>query len=119
MYKPMDFVEKSAWRYSIRKNVFTVIKGVVGYRETKKRSPSWDRIMFVAGESYHDPNHEGRYKVAREEGTIRNESLWLSERDDEKAFNLFVEDKKKRIRGYEKRIANLKRDLEIIESNGY
>lgn len=116
MAKNGEFELKDAWLYSVRRNVLVVIKGAVQLPknfESKPYHPHWDRVNFKV-----DPEEktlQRYYSVQREEGVVRSNSLWLSERDDDKALDLFIEDKKDRIRQYEARIANIKRDIEILE----
>lgn len=75
--------------------------------------PHWDRVNFEVDSEEKTP--QSYYTVPREEGKVRSHTLWLSERDDDKALDFLIEDKKDRIRQYEARIANIKRDIEILE----
>ena len=116
MAKNGEFELKDAWLYSVRRNVFVVIKGVAQLPknfEPKPYHPHWDRVNFKVDSEEKTP--QGYYTVPREEGKVRSHTLWLSERDDDKALDLLIEDKKDRIRQYEARIANIKRDIEILE----
>lgn len=116
MAKNGEFERRDAWLYSVRRNVLVVIKGVVRLPknfEPKPYHPHWDRVNFEVDSEEKTP--QSYYTVPREEGKVRSHTLWLSERDDDKALDLLIEDKKNRIRQYEARITNIKRDIEILE----
>lgn len=66
-------------------------------------------MKFQYGKKYHEWN-----RCHPEAGEIMNGGLWLPERDDKKARDIFIEHYESCIKGLEERIANYRTNIEIL-----
>ena len=110
---PQDPEEIVVWKYTLKNKKGSAIKvsqclmKKTTLESQKSRYPRQQKLVRIERDGYNFIS-----PVPFLEGYIRQGTLWLRERDDEKALELFRQNARKRIKELEKLIEGRKRFLE-------
>ena len=102
----MEFIS-DGYLYSMQTGTISVRQGEVYHRHDISRFNHLHLFVY-------DPDYYGHVQCSTESGAIHNKALWLPERDDKKAIDIFVKNEQLKIEELEKEIKRREQAIKVL-----